>query len=161
VGLWLGHARQDLTQRAEGVLMGVSVEVKDSGATGLVAHLEGLGQAVTIGVHEGAGNYPDGTPVTVVGARHEFGDGVDERSWLRGYLDAGGTAELADAAQGQIGEVVDGADPDTVGEKVGEVAVAGIVARMDRGIPGAAGGPARDLQDTGQLVDSITYEVAP
>jgi hypothetical protein len=143
------------------MLVGVDVEVRDSGSTGLMRRLEGLAGSVTIGVHEDAGAYPDGTPVATVGAAHEFGGGVPQRSWLRGYLDDGGTGELGEVAQASIGEVVDGDAPDTVVVSVGEAGVDGIVARMNRGIAGEGGEPSRTLQDTGKLRDSIAFEVEP
>ena len=140
--------------------MGVEVTVKDSGATGLEARLAELSQSVTVGVHEDAGTYPDGTHVAVVGAAQEFGtDKIPARSWLRGWVASGGQSVIANVGQDQIGEVVDGAKPDSVSEKIGAASVKGIVSRMDRGITGAGGEEARDLQDTGRLVESITFEV--
>lgn len=43
---------------------------------------------VTIGLHEGAGDYPDGTSVVEVGLWNEFGTRtIPERSWLRSAID--------------------------------------------------------------------------
>jgi hypothetical protein len=161
-GLRLGHARQDLTQRAEGVLMGVSVEVNDTGSLAAQRQFEALFESLTVGVHEDAGTYEDGTPVAVVAAVHEFGsDTTPQRSWLRGWLDSGGREEMADAFAVQLGRVIDGEDPGRAADEIGVLVVEGIKRRMDRGIAGEGGAPARDLQRTGRLISEITYEVAP
>ncbi len=138
---------------------GVDVEIKDSGATGLEGRLRELGQSVTVGIHEDAEPYADGTSVVMVGAVHEFGSGdVPQRSYLRGYVDGPGKKELGRVAAGKVGAVVDGADPDTIGEALGEFAVAGVLGFMGAGIVGSPAGPARTLDDTGHLRSQITHQ---
>jgi hypothetical protein len=136
--------------------MGVDVQVRDSGATGLKQRLRGLSQAVTVGVHEDAEPYPDGTSVVMVGAVQEFGsEHVPARSFLRSYADGKGQLEVGNAGQIQTGRVVDGETPDSLGRVIGEVAVAGVIAGMNAGIEGVPSGEARELRDTGHLHDSI------
>jgi hypothetical protein len=142
--------------------MPVELEVKDTGSTSLAKRLGALTQTITIGIHEDAGSYPDGTPVAVVGAAQEFGTPTTPaRSWLRGWLDSGGQSVIANTAQQQISKVVDGDAPASVGAELGGASVKGIVDRMDRGISGAGGEPARDLRDTGRLIEAIEFEVTP
>ena len=136
--------------------MGVDVQVKDTGATGLEQRMRELGQAVTFGVHEDAEPYPDGTSVVMVGAVQEYGsEDVPARSFLRSYADGKGQLEIGNAAQVQTGRVVDGETPDSLGRVIGEVAVAGVVAGMEAGIEGVPSGEARELRDTGHLHDNI------
>lgn len=144
--------------------MGVEVDVQDTGATGLMRRLSDLDQAVTVGVHADAAPYPDGTDVVTVAASHEFGtDELPRRSFLRGFVDSGGSKEIADAGQAQVGKVVDGADADSVGEEMGEAAVDGVLDFMAKGIrgvghPGYTGttaGTVRDLDESGHLRSQI------
>lgn len=139
-------------------MTGVEFEVRDSGATELGQTLGELAQSLTIGVHEDAVPYEDGTPVATVGAAHEFGSGVPTRSFLRGWVDSGGTRVIGDAGQDAIGDAVDGAAPDLITERIGDATVSGVVARMDAGIRGDGGEEARDLQDSGRLRDSIEWQ---
>ena len=149
--------------------MGLEVEIKDSGATSLAKRLSDLGQELTIGLHEDTPAYPDGTPVATVGSANEFGtDTLPQRSWLRGWVDSGGENKVGDTGQAQIVEVVDGAAPDTVSVKVGEMSVKGITERIEGGIfpplsPTTLANPARvggdtPLMDTEHMVDNIAWE---
>ena len=136
--------------------MGVEVEVKDNGGTRIKVSLENLTQAVTIGVHEDAPDYPDGTSIIVVAATQELGsDDVPARSYLRGWVDSGGQSVVANVGQAQIGKVVDGAAPATVGVEIGEASVKGVLARMEQGIFGDPDGERRELNRTGHLRDNI------
>lgn len=148
--------------------MGVEVEERDTGAKGLRQRLQALGQAVTFGVHADAQPYPDGTDVVEVGATHEFGSPeMPRRSYLRGYVDSGGKAAIGDAAQDQLIKVIEGDRPESVGDKIGDVAVAGVLGFMDRGIRGVASpgytgeaaGTVRSLDDTGHLQAQIKAKV--
>jgi hypothetical protein len=78
---------------------------------------------------------------------------------LRGFVDGGGKNEIGDAGQEQIGEVVDGASPASVGAEIGEVSVEGVVKRIKQGIrPELADGSGRTpLDKTGHLIDSIAW----
>lgn len=151
--------------------MGVDVEVTDRGADRLEASLKGLSQELTVGIHEGAPAYPDGTPVASVGAAHEFGTStIPQRSFLRAWSDSGGQSVIANVGTTQIGKVVDGAAAATVTAEVGQASVKGITERMDRGIfpplsPATLANPNRNpdptpLEDTLRLRDSITFEAA-
>lgn len=149
--------------------MGVEVKVTDSGATGVVKRLAGLAQSLTIGVHDDADPYPNGTDVAVVGAVHEFGSAeVPQRSFLRGWIDSGGQSVVGNVGEEAIGKVVDGADTKLITKDIGEASVEGITKRMDAGIfpplsPATLANPARDqrgipLEDTERLRDSIKFE---
>lgn len=68
------------------------VQIKDSGKfwfKKLAKQLEGFDHAyVTIGVHEDAGQYPDGTMVAEVALWNEFGTRfIPERSFIRSAID--------------------------------------------------------------------------
>lgn len=137
--------------------MGVEVEVKDTGALRLEQKLRGLGQSVTIGVHEDAQSYTDGTSAVEVAAAHEFGsDKTPMRSWLRGYVDSGGQSVIANIAEAQILSIIDiGNEPLSVSVVVGAVAVKGIKDRMVAGLADNETGLVRDLDETGHLLDNI------
>lgn len=134
--------------------MGVEVEIKDSGATGLEQKLRGLNQSVTIGVHEDAEPYPDGESVIEVGAAHELG--THQRSFLRGYVDSGGASAIATIAERQIESIIDiGNQPLSVSVVVGELTVQAIKDRMAGGLADNETGVVKELNKTGHLRDSI------
>jgi len=144
--------------------VGVKLEARDTGADALFRRLGDLGQAVTVGVHADAQPYADGTDVVTVAASQEFGTpAIPRRSFLRGFADSGGKKTIADAAQAQLGKIVDGADPETLGEKIGDAAVEGVLDFMSKGIrgvshPGYTGetaGTVSDLERSGHLRSQI------
>lgn len=67
----------------------IKPKVKTRVNDGLLVALKGnmkqaRGAYTTVGVHSGAGNYPDGTPVAMVAIYNEFGTGsIPERSFMR------------------------------------------------------------------------------
>jgi hypothetical protein len=149
--------------------MGVEVTVKDMGGVAMLGRIDAIPQSMTIGVHEDADPYPDGTDVATVAAAHEFGtESIPERSFLRGWLSSGGESVIANEGERQIGAVVDGNDPKSITVVIGAASVKGITDRMDSGIdpplaPATLANPDRDpagtpLLDTRRLRDSITTE---
>jgi hypothetical protein len=163
----MGHrlraARQDQPYRKAGLLMGVEVTVRDTGATGVMTRIKGLAQTMVFGVLDDAQPYPDGTSVAEVYAAQEFGtDTIPSRPSLRGYVDGGGKKEIGDAGQTQIGKVIDGAAPPTVSEAMGKVSVAGVRKLIEAGInpPLKDGSGRTPLIDTGHLRDSIDWSEA-
>ena len=142
--------------------MGASVEVQvtDSGAVSAQRRFRDLFESLTVGVHEDAGTYEDGTPVAMVASAHEFGTSkTPQRSWMRGWLDSGGREMMGRAFEIQLGRVIDGEDPGRAADEIGVMMVEGIKRRMDRGIAAAGGGSPRDLQRTGRMIGDITFEV--
>ena len=163
MGPRLRAARPDQPHGKAGLLMGVEVTVRDTGATGVMTRIKGLAQTMVFGVLDDAQPYPDGTSVAEVAAVHEFGtDAIPGRPFLRGFVDSGGKAEIADAGQAQIGKVIDGAAPPTVSEAMGNVSVAGVRKLIEAGInpPLKDGSGRTPLIDTGHLRDSIDWSEA-
>jgi hypothetical protein len=163
----MGHrlraACPDQPYRKAGLLMGVEVTVRDTGATGVMTRIKGLAQTMVFGVLDDAQPYPDGTSVAEVYAAQEFGtDTIPSRPSLRGYVDGGGKKEIGDAGQTQIGKVIDGAAPPTVSEAMGKVSVAGVRKLIEAGInpPLKDGSGRTPLIDTGHLRDSIDWSEA-
>lgn len=153
--------------------MGVEVELVRDTLAATVADLRALEQEITIGVHADAEPYPDGTDAVMVARAQEFGDGpIPPRPFERGYFDSGGARELGDVALETIGKVIDGdADPEDVGNDVGETGVAGVRDYVEAGTnldplsPVTRDNPDRDprgipLLDTGHMLDQIDYEVS-
>ena len=158
MGPRLRAARPDQPHGKAGLLMGVEVTVRDTGATGVMTRIKGLAQTMVFGVLDDAQPYPDGTSVAEVYAAQEFGtDTIPSRPSLRGYVDGGGKKEIGDAGQTQIGKVVDGSPPPTVSQTIGLIAVAGVRKLIEAGIePALADGSGRTpLNKTGHLIDSI------
>ncbi len=58
--------------------------------------------------------------------------------------------------ESKVGAVVDGAEPEAIGEALGAFAVAGVKLHMSKGIAGDPSGPVRYLKDTGHLREQIT-----
>jgi hypothetical protein len=137
------------------------------------------GAEVTIGIHgDGTAREEDGESNPEIGARHEYGIGVPERSFLRPSVQDG---SLQDAAEDAVADVATGKRRARVAaERVGIKAVADIKTRIQAGIApplseatvasrkkkGAHGGGLASLADattplvdTGQLIQSIQYRV--
>lgn len=136
-------------------------EVVRSTLDGVLERVKDSARVITIGVHEDAEPYPDGTPVATVYAAQEFGTlTIPPRPSLRAYFDGGGAKAMGDAAKKALGEVVDRSDPDVIAEAVGELAVAGVKSIIESGIaPSLKDDTSRTpLIDTGHLLDSITFQ---
>jgi hypothetical protein len=140
---------------------------RDHGAKKLLEQIKSIkGAAVDVGVlgDKAAASHGE-TTVADVATFHEFGLGVPERSFIRGYVDENeaGAAKLAlKAAQ----SVAKGLDVDTVLNVVGLSHVGGMQARIAEGIDPALSpatiekkGSATPLVDTGQLRSAITHRI--
>jgi hypothetical protein len=66
------------------------------------------GSYVAIGIHEGAGEYPDGPSVVEVGFWNEFGtETIPERSFIRSTID-GHEGEINSWRTQLVGQIIDG-----------------------------------------------------
>ncbi len=123
----------------------------------------------SVGVPADAGEYPDGTPVARVAAAHEFGEGVPQRSFIRGWFDEKGTGwfgrKMAQMAQDSV---LKGISMDAQVAEFGAQAVKEIQARMDNGIAPAlkeetvkrkqaSGSSTPELEDTHRLRNAIRW----
>lgn len=107
-----------------------------------------------------------GLTVLDVATFHEFGLGVPERSFLRGYVDEN-KARIRGMIKSLATMVQQGKlDQDTALEKLGLTIVGEIQKRIAKGIPPpnaestiARKGSSTPLIDTGQLRSSITHKV--
>ncbi len=121
---------------------------------------------VTVGIFPGS-KYPDGTPVALVGALHEFGLGprLPERPWFRQSI-----AELERDLPNKLKDIL---DPQTLtistieATRIGEYAKSVIQGRIAdlQEPPNAPStillkGSDSPLQDTGQLHDAVDYETS-
>jgi len=136
---------------------------------------------ITVGVHANDSKRTDDASNVQIAAVHEFGAGkIPERSFLRATVD--GDSSIMRFAQEQADAVVHGEmTAAKAGERIGIVtsdrvkrrirghiapplAAATIERKIVKGAHGGglaskAGDPAAPLIDTGQLINSITYEV--
>lgn len=101
--------------------------------------------------------------VGLVSAFHEFGLGVPERSWLRGWVDANKTF-INDLLRRGARQIILGKDPDQIAGAIGVAFVASIQQRIVAGIAPPldaatvkAKGSSTPLIDTGQLKSAITF----
>ena len=124
--------------------------------------LKGKGM-VKVGLPANANPYPDGTPVVMVGAVHEFGSpsqNIPQRSFLRSTIN-----ENSDKYEGMIKKltkkIVDGEmDQNHALGLLGLQMQGDVVEKISNGVPPALkyreGTP---LYDTGHMAQSITFEV--
>lgn len=151
--------------------MGSSVKVRDKGYNALLKRMGKKGPTkVTVGIHEAEGSEAHGDSelsTAEVGAIHELGLGVDQRSFVGGWVD-----ENEGAIEGelrQLGEaVIDGRlqSPAQAMERFGLHAVGGMQKRIADGIEPeladatvAAKGSSTPLIDSGQMRSAITHKV--
>ena len=157
----------------------MSVTVRDNGARALVQRLgdqryvgrKGVGIAVDVGVigekaaepeHDGEG----GLTVAQVAEWIELGIGQPMRSWLRGWIEENQT-EIDERIRIESRKVLTGAQPLDVGlARIGVWMVAGIQARIARGIEPANAqstidkkGSSKPVIDTGQVRQSMSSRV--
>lgn len=153
----------------------VTVREKDRGAAKVLEALRGLKRQVTVGIHAAEGGTPStGGDLTVaeVGAIHEFGLGVPQRSFLRAFADEN-RQELLRMLSASTREVASGKlTTDQALERFG-LAVQGMIReRIVRGIdPELTEATKRRKQEItggsketplilwGQLLSSILHEV--
>jgi hypothetical protein len=125
---------------------------------------------LTVGVHgeEGGAAHGEGLTVADVGSFHEFGLGVPQRSFIRGWFDeAVGSGELGALLSAQLKLAVAGkVTLDQALERVGLKVEAGVKKRITQRIPPplapstiAKKGSSVPLIDTGQLRASIRAKV--
>ena len=101
-----------------------------------------------------------------IGAIHEFGMGVPERSWLRGTMDREKKSHQSALTKAAT-EILNGATVDAALGNVGELVLLDIRKTIDRsiGLEQLSGttvenkGSSKPLIDTGDLKQSITYVV--
>lgn len=162
----------------------MSVEVQDDRRAwdSLLRELAQLRRTkITVGVHANDAQRDEGGSNVQIAAVHEFGSGkIPERSFLRATVD--GDPSILKFAQDQADSVVHGQmTAERAGERIGILTTDKVKRRIRAGIApplkpqtierklakGAHGGglasmastPAVALIDSGQLINSITYEV--
>lgn len=152
--------------------MASRVTVRDTGHKKLLERLQASGRArVTVGIHEQEGSElhegSDDLTVSDVGAIHEFGLGVPQRSFLRSTMDE--NRDKYNDALRRIGRlVVQGRLRSTEQglAQLGARCVGDVQAKIRAGVPPAlspvtvaAKGSSTPLIDTGQMWSSITSRV--
>lgn len=144
------------------------LEVVSDTLTERIAAVAEIAEGMTIGVHDDAEPYPDGTSTATVMAVHEFGTGdIPARAPMRKYFDGGGSRDLSDAIAEAVADALDGMDPERAVQLAGNAAVDGIVRGIASGLTPALAsprGPGHDqrnipLIDTGHLVSQIKAKV--
>ena len=156
-----------------GLSKGVHIVDKDKGYRALVKTVFGFEKpVVSVGIHaaEGAKAYDGTNPATVVDVAgfHEFGLGVPERSWLRGWYDST-TTENKEFIRSRLLMVVQGKiTKEQALEQIGLKFQTAIQERISDGIPppNAAStirqkGSSTPLIDTGQMRSSVTFSIKP
>jgi hypothetical protein len=147
--------------------MAAHVESKDHGADALVKALRSVkGAELRVGILDKGDDDHAGLTVAELAAIHEFGLGVPERSFIRGWYDENIDQirelikkQLARVARGEVSEV-------NAWKQLGALFVAQIQKRIVERIPPPlaestikAKGSDVPLVDTGQLKSSITFKV--
>jgi len=143
------------------------MSVEDKKSADLEKFLRGLDLEVTVGIHEeeGAEEHGDLTNAEL-GAIHEFGLGVPQRSFIRGYFDEN-AAEIEQAQDEALNNIVFGADPRAEAERLGLKLESGmkerILARIDPPLAESTkrrrGASAVPLVDTSQLLGAVRSKV--
>lgn len=143
------------------------MSVSDTGSPGLTGLLRGLDIEVSVGIHEDKGAEAHGELTNAeLGAIHEFGLGVPQRSFIRGYFDEK-EAELQEFADAALARILDGADPLVEAGRMGLRLESGMKERILARIPpplapstrARRGEDAVPLVDTSQLIGSIGSKV--
>lgn len=130
--------------------------------------MRGRGPSVSVGIlqKDGAKKHGDAT-IAEIATFHEFGIGVPERSWLRGWFDENRESikrEIRKAGKAVIeGRLEPAAALDLLGQKF----VGDIKARISSGADFeplaestiARKGSTRPLIDTGRMIGAISHEV--
>lgn len=147
----------------------MTVQDKDRGYEELVSRVFAIGAPkVAVGVFETDGSkvYVDGLTVLDVATFHEFGLGVPERSFLRGWFDEN-IERAKEAIRRLMVSVVEGKrTKEQALELFGQWLQGEIQKRIAEGIPPPLAqstidkkGSSTSLVDTGQLRSSVTYKV--
>jgi len=147
----------------------VTVRVVDKGANKLLKDLAVAALATDIGImgSEAGDTYEGGGMTTAeVAERHEFGIGVPQRSWLRGYVDENESIIMArlraisdSIARGkgslrigleQLGVLTVGEIQERISNRIAPALAEATIKRKGSDVP---------LIDTGQLRSSVTHIV--
>jgi hypothetical protein len=145
------------------------MSVSDQSSPELEALLRGLNIEISVGIHEDQGaeaHGEDGLTTAAIGAIHEFGLGVPQRSFVRGYFDERATEILQEQAAA-LQRILDGADPETEAGLLGLRLEGGmkerILARIDPPLSPATkarrGESAVPLVATSQLLGAVRSKV--
>jgi hypothetical protein len=144
------------------------MSIEDRSSPELERLLQGFDLEITVGIHEdeGAGDHGDDLTIADVGAIHEFGLGVPQRSFVRGYFDENAAA-IEQAQDAALARILDGADPETEAARLGLQMEGGMKTRiLARIAPPLAestkrkrGEGAVPLVDTSQLIGAIRSKV--
>jgi hypothetical protein len=145
------------------------VSVEDKQSPDLEMLLRGLDIEVTVGIHEqegSEGHGGDGLTTAEVGAVHEFGLGVPQRSFVRGYFDDNAD-EIVQAQDAALQRILDGGDPEVEAGRVALKLESGmkerILARIDPGLAESTkkrrGEGAVPLVATSQLLGAVRGKV--
>jgi hypothetical protein len=133
----------------------------------IVSGLGGGGLALLVGIQgdkAGEKHRSEVGDLTVglIATFHEFGFGVPERSWLRGWVDANNSF-INDLLRRGARQIILGKDPEQIAGAIGAAFVASIQQRIVSGIAPPldaatikAKGSSTPLIDTGQLKSAIT-----
>jgi hypothetical protein len=143
-----------------------TIRIVDRGADKVIARLQKK-WTIEVGVIGEKGDTKHrGTPLTVaqLAEIHEYGLGVPQRSWLRGYLDEN-TPEINRVRSALWRQMIDlKISTETAANRLGAYLVGGIKKRIAAGIapPNAPStvrrkGSSKPLIDTGQLRSAINY----
>lgn len=143
------------------------MSVDDKRSPDLERLLEDLDIEISVGIHaeEGAADH-DGLTTAEVGAIHEFGLGVPQRSFIRGYFDEH-QGEIEQLQAAALERVIAGADPRIEAGRLGLLVEGGIkqriLSRIDPPLAESTrkrrGDDAVPLVDTSQLLGAIRSRV--
>lgn len=144
------------------------MSVEDKVSPEMARLLRGLDLEITVGIHEdeGSESHGDGLTTADVGAVHEFGLGVPQRSFVRGYFDDN-QAEIEDLQTVALQHILDGADPAAEAGRLGLKLEGGmkerILARINPPLAESTkarrGESAVPLVDTSQMIGAIRSKV--
>lgn len=145
------------------------MSVTDKGSASLTQLLDGFELDISVGIHaeDGDETYEGGDLNTAeVGAIHEFGLGVPQRSFVRGYFDEN-EAAIAAAQDASLQRIMDGADPEAEAERLGLQLESGMKQRILSRVPPPLaestkrkrGEDAVPLVDTSQLLGAVRSKV--
>jgi len=153
---------------------GNSVKDTDRGFKALQKRLKdvqsGKGWELTVGVHDSAGMHKDSSmSVADIALIHEFGApaaGIPARSFIGAWFDQHGVELFKKTAPDLVAYILGKMPKLQVLARAGARAVAGIQARMARGVPPSLKqatidrkGSSVPLIDTGQMRTAITWSV--
>ena len=118
---------------------------------------------LVVGLPKGSNDYPDGTPVVMVGIVHEFGveeQGIPERSFLRATV-VENRQKIRSAMKRILKKMIKDGIPTERGlQELGVIISELVRSKISDGIePQLKSREGTPLWDTGHLIRAITYEV--